>query len=306
MLVNRSSCMSPAIYDRTWVRLYFSIFCRNQGPQGSMRGQHTEFSYLNKIPVRLSSPLSINLLLMRFQVEMIITAPNSSYCLSSLAALRKSQSQGDIYEDSRRTCVRHFCRPGVVIQKQVGISAAVVVPAVAHRLALMCRKERHSLTTRTMIELQAYIANTFPNDTPHCAICHEMMFRGIGCHTRNYEGVLHSHCYAGYKRARQTCLVCNTPWNGDSEGKQKKSGEGAFVEGQDKHSRARREGTTMRMRMGKGWCIVKMKRKAREESMDVDVEAEEAVPRRSSGRNKVSRDEVEEEEAERSKRESRR
>ena len=165
----------------------------------------------------------MNLLLMRFQVEMIITAPNSSYCLLSLAALRESQSQGDIHADSRRTRVGHFCRPGVVIQKQVGISAAVVVPAVAHRSALVCRKERYSLTTRTVIELQAYIANTFPNDTLHCTICHEMMFRRISCHTRNYEGVLHSHRYARYKWARQTCPVCDTPWNDDSEDKQRRA-----------------------------------------------------------------------------------
>ena len=49
------------------------------------------------------------------------------------------------------------------------------------------------------------------------------------------------------------------------------------------------------------------KGKAREESTGVNVEEEEAVPRRSSGRNKVSRDEVEGgEETERQKRKSRR
>ena len=229
----------------------------------------------------------------------------------------------------------------MVIQKQVRIPAAINVPAVADRSVLMCRKGRYSLTTRTIVELQTYIANTFPNDTLNCTICHEMVFRGIRCYTRNCEGVLHSHCYAGYKRARQTCPVCDAPWNGDSEGKLKKIGEGAFVEGQDKHARARRradddededeeevvyrededEGAeaggntqpSQRQKKGKGKVTAKAsakgkgKGKAREESMEVDVEEEEAVPRRSSGRNKVSRDEVkEEEEAERPKRKSRR
>ena len=49
-----------------------------------------------------------------------------------------------------------------------------------------------------------------------------------------------SHCHAAYKQAGKTCPVCDTHWNGDSEGKLKKIGEGAFVEGQDKHMKARR------------------------------------------------------------------
>ena len=34
--------------------------------------------------------------------------------------------------------------------------------------------------------------------------------------------------------------MCDSPWNEDSEGKLKKIGESAFVEGQDKHARVRR------------------------------------------------------------------
>ena len=98
----------------------------------------------------------------------------------------------------------------------------------------------YSLTARSIVELQTYIANTFPNDILHCTVCHEMVFRGVRCCTRNCEGILHSHCYAAYKRARQMCLVCDTPWNGDSEGKLKKIGEGVFVEGRDKHMKARK------------------------------------------------------------------
>ena len=107
-------------------------------------------------------------------------------------------------------------------------------------LILGYRKGRYSLTTRSTVELQTYIANTFPNDILHCTVCHEMVFRGARCYTRNCEGILHGHCYAAYKRARQTCPVCDSPWSGDSEGKLKKIGESAFVEGQDKHARARR------------------------------------------------------------------
>ena len=105
---------------------------------------------------------------------------------------------------------------------------------------LACRKGRYTLTTRSAVELQTYISNTFPNDVLHCTVCHEMVLRGIRCYTRNCEGTLHSHCYTVYKRAKHACPVCDAPWNGDSEGKVKKVGEEAFVEGQDKHARARK------------------------------------------------------------------
>ena len=210
---------------------------------------------------------------------------------------------------------------------------------------LIYRKGRYSLTTRSAVELQTYIASTFPNDILHCTVCHEMVFRGIRCYTRNCEGTLHSHCYAAYKRARQTCPVCDTPWNGDSEGKLKRVGEGAFVEGQDKHARAKRrtdddedededevvyhegedgedveaggntqpsqartKGKGKATAKGKASAKAKGKRKAREESMEVDDEEEESAPKRKgTGRSKVVKSEDEdEEEEERPKRRSRR
>jgi len=210
----------------------------------------------------------------------------------------------------------------------------------------MYRKGRYSLTTRSTVELQTYITNNFPNDILHCTVCHEMVFRGIKCYTRNCEGTLHNHCYAAYKRARQTCPVCDTPWNGDSEGKLKKVGEGAFVEGQDKHAKARRRsddedededevvyyddedgddaeagrGTqpSQTQKKGKGKGVAKGKAsakakgkwKAREESMEVDEEGEEESPpkrRKSTGRKAVTDDEGEDDrEEERPKRKSRR
>jgi len=49
----------------------------------------------------------------------------------------------------------------------------------------------------------------------------------------------HNHCYTVYRPTRQTCPVCDTPWNGDFEGELKKISGGEFVDGQGKHSRAR-------------------------------------------------------------------
>lgn len=186
------------------------------------------------------------------------------------------------------------------------------------------------------MELQTYIVNTFPNDILHCTVCHEMVFRGVKCYTRNCEGTLHSHCYAAYKRARQTCPVCDTSWNGDSEAKLKKVGEGAFVEGQDKHARVRRRsdddedededevvyqdedgddaeaggGTqpsqTQTQKKGKGKATAKGKAsakakgkvKARDESMEVDEEGEEELVPKRRLRGKVAEDEGEDGEEE--------
>ena len=102
--------------------------------------------------------------------------------------------------------------------------------------------------------------------------------------------MLHSHCYAAYRRARQACPVCSVPWDRDSEGKLKRVGEGAFVEEQDKHARAKRkrdedgEGAgntqpsqTQKKGKGKGGAKGKGKGKgkAQEENMEVDTKEEE-------------------------------
>ena len=58
---------------------------------------------------------------------MIITATNLSYCLSSMAALRKNQSLGDVYEDPSRARVGHLRRLRVVIQEQVSVRVATII-----------------------------------------------------------------------------------------------------------------------------------------------------------------------------------
>jgi len=276
---------------------------------------------------------------------MIITAPNSSYCLSSMAALRESQSLKATFTKTHAERVLDtFVARGWLYKSKSVLQRFKLLRA--HTSTLIYRKGRYSLTTRSTVELQTYITNTFPNDVLHCTVCHEMVFRGVRCYTRNCEGLLHSHCHAAYKRARQTCPVCDTPWNnGDSEGKLKKIGEGAFVEGQDKHARTRRrtdddedededevvyyegedgedagasgstqpsqtrkKGKGKATAKGKASAKAKGKGKAREESMDVDVEEEELAPKRKeTGRNKITEDENEDEEDEvRPKRKSRR
>ena len=220
----------------------------------------------------------------------------------------------------------------MAIQERVRILIPVIITTSNHSIPIF-RKGRYSLTVRSIVELQTYITNTFPNDVLHCTICHEMIFRGVRCYTRNCEGMLHSHCYAAYRRARQACPVCSVPWDRDSEGKLKRVGEGAFVEGQDKHARAKRRrdedededegeveyhededgedpGSTQpsqTQKKGKGKAATKGKasakakgkgkERAREESMELDTEEEPAPKRRSSGRNKVSED-VDEDEGE--------
>ena len=273
---------------------------------------------------------------------MIITAPNSSYCLSSMAALRESQSLKATFTKTHAERVLDtfvargwLCKSKSVLQSIVVTTSATSSPFGSR---VLYRKGRYSLTTRSTVELQTYITNTFPNDILHCTVCHEMVLRGVKCYTRNCEGMLHSHCYAAYRRARQTCPVCETPWNGDSEGKLKKVGEGAFVEGQDKHARARRrtdddededededgvvyheddggeevevgastqpsqtrkKGKGRTTAKGKASAKTKGKGKAREESMEVDVEEEESAPKRKgTGGRKVMEDEDESEEEE--------
>ena len=75
-----------------------------------------------------------------FQVEMIITAPNSSYCLSSMAALRESQSlKANFTKTHAERVLDTFVARGWLYKSKFVLQLiAVIIPAVGSHFRLPC------------------------------------------------------------------------------------------------------------------------------------------------------------------------
>jgi len=154
-------------------------------------------------------------------VELVMLAPNESFSVSSLAALREvsslpgkgsmTKSQGEVVLDS----------------------------FVANGWLLKSKKGRYSLSTRSLLELHSYLKTTYPNELIECTICMEILTQGVACHTANCKTRLHHHCLVKYRRRNNTCPSCTQEWPADPRGLAP-VGETAAKPGQEARRRVRR------------------------------------------------------------------
>ncbi|KAI0647162.1 Nse1 non-SMC component of SMC5-6 complex-domain-containing protein [Trametes meyenii] len=158
-------------------------------------------------------------------LEQIMLAPNESYCVSSLAALREVNA----------------LKVGNMTKSQ---AEATLGSFVARGWLLKSKKGRFSLATRTVLELQTYFRNTYENEVLECTICMELVTRGVACYTPQCQARLHTHCFNTYKRRNAGCPSCKVSWTDANLAKLRPVGEAAFREGQDLgRRRVRRKST---------------------------------------------------------------
>ncbi|OCH95004.1 hypothetical protein OBBRIDRAFT_746510 [Obba rivulosa] len=157
---------------------------------------------------------SVEIVYFKAVVEQIMLAPNESYCVSSLAALREVNS---------------------LKTNMTKAQAEVVLGSFVTRgWLLKSKKGRYSLSIRSLMELQDYLKNNYPEEIFECTICSEVITRGIRCYSPNCQSRMHHHCYNLYKAGKHVCPTCGTSWSGEVNVKKLKPiGEGAFREGQD-------------------------------------------------------------------------
>lgn len=215
-------------------------------------------------------------------VEQIMLAPNESYSISSMAALREVSSlKGNMTKTQAEVLLSSFVARGWLVKS---------------------RRGPYSLSTRTLLELQPYLRQTYPDEILECTICMEMVTRGVACYTPQCKTRLHKHCLTNYRKRSQNCPTCNENWSSNMN-KLMPVGEAAFKNGQDKHKQHTRRQTTEESDEGEEEDgnedvepeesqpsqppqpsqsqAKKAKRKAvREESMDVDDEDEATPPPR--------------------------
>ncbi|CAE7168464.1 unnamed protein product [Rhizoctonia solani] len=154
-------------------------------------------------------------------VEQIMLAHNEAFSIPATAALREvSQLQGK------------------------GITKAeaehVLSSFVAKGWLMKSKRGRYSLAPRTLMELQAYLRDTYPDEFVECTTCLEPVTKGVACRTNNCAARLHFHCYAVVVRAARErgvqCPTCGSSWKDDDV---RKIGEDA-VRGDQLHRRVTR------------------------------------------------------------------
>lgn len=136
------------------------------------------------------SPLEISYF--RALVEQIMLAPNGSYSISSLAALRE---------------VNALTSPMTKTQAE-----SVLASLVAKGWLLKSKKGRFSLSPRSLLELQPYLKSTYPEEVLDCTICLEILTRGHACPKANCSVRMHDACYDAYRRSNGKCPACSEDW----------------------------------------------------------------------------------------------
>ncbi|KAI0950549.1 hypothetical protein AcV7_008978 [Taiwanofungus camphoratus] len=87
-------------------------------------------------------------------VEQIMLAPNESYTVSSLAALREVNAlKANMTKAQAEVVLNSFVVKGWLVKSKRG---------------------RYSLSTRTLIELQPYLRTTYPDQIMECTLCMEV------------------------------------------------------------------------------------------------------------------------------------
>ncbi|KAI0709359.1 Nse1 non-SMC component of SMC5-6 complex-domain-containing protein [Earliella scabrosa] len=157
-------------------------------------------------------------------VEQIMLAPNESFCVSSLAALREVNSLKSSMTKSQ--------------------AEATLTSFVAKGWLMKSRRGRYTLSTRTVMELQSYLRSTYESEVIECTICMEIVTRGVACYTPQCKTRLHTHCFTNYRRRNHNCPACKEDWTaGNNLSKLRPVGEAAFKEGQDSRRRVPRNTT---------------------------------------------------------------
>lgn len=77
---------------------------------------------------------------------------------------------------------------------------------------LVSDKGTVSLSPRSLIELDGFLAEKYPEDTVNCALCKKIAMKGEVC--SNCSAKIHYHCSERYFRSvSRNCPSCKKPWS---------------------------------------------------------------------------------------------
>jgi non-structural maintenance of chromosomes element 1 len=164
-------------------------------------------------------------------------APNSSYSISSLAALREVNTlTSPMTKTQAESVLASFVAKGWLLKSKYVVRHWIYLPTTELH-PLLHRKGRFSLSPRTLLELQPYLKSTYPEEVVDCTICLEVRFpslsrprilkgkswdfnttntqiltRGHACPRSNCPVRMHNACYERYRRSSGKCPACSEDW----------------------------------------------------------------------------------------------
>jgi len=134
-------------------------------------------------------------------LELIVTADNEAFALSSMAAIREGPR----------------LKPPISQRD----SEDLLNRLVADKWLMKRSDGYYVLHMRSIIELQSYLKETFEQEVFECLMCMEIVTMGERCSQGRCEVRLHLHCAAGYFPDPQTeaeikCPTCTSAWSRDN------------------------------------------------------------------------------------------
>ena len=120
-------------------------------------------------------------------------APNSSYSISSLAALREVNTlTSPMTKTQAESVLASFVAKGWLLKSKCVDPLCVTYESLQlnHRTPLSNsrnRKGRFSLSPRALLELQPYLKSTYPEDVLDCTICFEVCVYALSTTQRKKE-----------------------------------------------------------------------------------------------------------------------
>jgi len=148
-------------------------------------------------------------------------APNESYCVPSMVALREA---GNL--------------PTKSLTKAQ--AEALLTSFVANGWLMLSPEGRYTLSSRAVMELQPFLKSTYEDEVLECTSCMEIVTKGISCYTPNCKCRLHNHCYKLHMNTRQTCPSCQADWSAGAP-RVKKVGEAAAERDDGRANQPRRQ-----------------------------------------------------------------
>ncbi|KAF9970034.1 hypothetical protein BGZ73_007361 [Actinomortierella ambigua] len=136
-------------------------------------------------------------------LDAIVNADDDAFCIGSKAALIESSNLKN--KDNK---------PLVLTKKE---AEALLARFVADQWFLRSSAGAYSLSMRTLLELQTFLKETYPNQIQECTLCMDIITKGQRCQVSACAARLHHHCAQRYfqNRTNKTCPTCQSQWTGN-------------------------------------------------------------------------------------------
>ncbi|KAG0230948.1 hypothetical protein BGW42_000599 [Actinomortierella wolfii] len=135
-------------------------------------------------------------------VDAIVNADDEAYCIGSKAALIEA---GNLVNKENK-----------VLTLSKKDAEALLNRFVADQWFIRSSAGAYSLSMRSLLELQTFLKETYPDQIQECTLCMDIITKGQRCQVGACAARLHHHCAERYfkNRTNKVCPTCHSQWTG--------------------------------------------------------------------------------------------